>query len=142
MPATDLAVSVANALKLAHELARDLRKCETEAQIREGIEELAARLLDARADAVGLQELVVSLRRRAKSADIKLINAAAFDNALDNYVRRETSSGGFVFIERENQERSPLFCAHCFGKRALSILQPTVLEKMLRCPSCGTVTKD
>jgi hypothetical protein len=142
MPATDLAAFVATALKSAHELAMDLRKRETEAEIREGIDEIAARLLDARSHAVGFQELVVSLRRRAKSADIKLINAIAFDGAIDNYVRRETSSGGFVFVERENLEHSPQFCANCFGKRTLSILQPTVLDKVLRCPSCGTVTKD
>jgi hypothetical protein len=142
MPGVKLPASVTSALKSAHELALELRKCDDTNVLKEGIGELSRILADARADAIAVQELVSSLRQRLKAADTKLISAIAFDQAMDNYVRRSTAGGGFVYVERENFEKSPWFCASCFSKRNLSILQPTVIEHMLRCPSCGTVTKE
>jgi hypothetical protein len=142
MAGVKLPAAVTSALKSAHELALELRKCDDKAELKAGVEELSFHLAEARADALALQELISSLRQRLKAADTKLISAMAFDQATDNYVRRSTDSGGFVYVERENFENSPWFCANCFSKRSLSILQPTVIEHMLRCPSCGTVTKE
>jgi hypothetical protein len=142
MPTVKLAATVTNTLKDAHEIVLQLRSCDEPDALKRGIEQAAYMLAEARADALAVQELVSSLRARLKAANTTLLNAIAFDQATDNYIRRPTMGGGFVYVERENMENSPLFCAHCFGKRTLSILQPTVIEHMLRCPGCGTTTKD
>src|ERR1700761_2765822 len=135
MPSSNIVDTVSAGLRSAHEMALELRKCENADALREGIDEIATKLLDVRTETLKLQEQVNVLKRRAGSAaNIRAMDALAFDRSIDNYVRRDTAGGGFVYVERENMANSPLFCAHCFGKRHLSILQPTVIERMLRCP--------
>jgi hypothetical protein len=142
MPAAKSAPIVTNALKSAHELILELRTCDDLVEMRAGIEKVALHIADARANALDAQEAIVALQRRLRTADVKRASALSFDATIDNYIRRPTKGGGFVYVERDNFENSPLFCANCFGKSVLSIFQPTVIEHMLRCPACGTATKD
>jgi regulator of replication initiation timing len=129
-------------LKSAYELVRDLRKSNDPAVLKAGVEELTDRLLAAREDALRIVEELEILKEENARLKAQLAKADDFAETAKKYVRRQTGAGGFVYVETELQnEQSPNYCANCFDSKKLSILQPTVVHRVVRCPACEATTK-
>jgi hypothetical protein len=137
------ALGAFGALKSAYELVRDLRKSNDPVALKAGIEELTDRLLAAREDAFRFIEQLETLKEENATLRAQLSKADDFSGIAEKYVRRQTGPGGYVYVEKEPPEgtRSPDFCAHCFDKKKLAILQPTVVSRVFRCPECQGTTK-
>ncbi len=134
------------ALKTAYDLVQDLRKSNDARTLKAGIEELADRLLSARAESLKTFEDYRMADDRANAAEAKLKAALAFNEIEGNYVLRRLYPGAFVYREgtiREADLDPPNYCASCFARKELSIFQPVrgyggspVIGHI--CPTCKT----
>jgi hypothetical protein len=144
MPGIAEAAGVFGALKTAYELVQDLRKTHDARKLKDGIDELADRLLQAHADAFRTMEEYQAAVNRANAAEAKLQERVNFEKEAENFVRHYCFPGVFVYREktpRNDEEKPPNYCAHCFGRKKLVILQATgaSYQRLLtfRCPECG-----
>jgi hypothetical protein len=121
------ATGILGALKTVYDLVHDLRKSNDVNMLKAGIEELSDRLLASKANEFKMSEEYKAALERAETAEEKLKTLLDFEVDEEKYILRRLYPGAFVYREkqvREGEQNPPNYCANCFGRKQISILQP------------------
>lgn len=108
----------------------------------------AKRLSELQRELVDAQIRETSLIQENAALKQTIADYEKFDIERQHYTRKQKPSGAWVVQVRPgeefeaNVEKGVEFCAHCFQKRELSILQPVEKTRSpniyLRCNTCGS----
>jgi hypothetical protein len=148
MAAMATGAAALTSLRSLYEIAKDIRNANDADKLRMA----AAQMFDL---ALAAREQVAILEEERNSAVVELAalkasveNAKAFDEEIKNYTRQRNYTGAFVYREKPipgSDAPSPHYCANCFGKKKLSVLQPEkgshahLTVQIYACPECDTV---
>jgi len=140
------AAAVVSALKSASDIVDKLRSGDTKDDLRNAGAALAELLISARMAALDLieQKAVLmdersSLNQRIEMLERENRRLADFDEKSEKYERLQTSTGKFVYREKQSSDSNvsaPYLCPHCVSEKKLSILQGRRDDTYHFCHAC------
>jgi hypothetical protein len=140
-------IAALSSLRSLYEIARDVRNSNDPERLRAAAGQMFDLAFAAREQVAALQEERNAALIKLASLETEIEKAKRFDDHAENYARELTTTGAFVYREKESPESqgpSPYYCPHCFSNKRLSMLNPssaTPWEEVQahRCPACNAM---
>ena len=144
MPIT-AGLSALTTVKSLYEIIRDAREKDDPTKLRTAFDQMLDVALAAREQVFLLSEERNAAVQGLAEAEQEIKRMTSFDESADDYIAEQRYPGTTVYIRKGSEPvegRLQAFCAHCIGKKRLSILQATTKtvarNREHLCPECKT----
>lgn len=128
-----------SSLKTATDIAKSLLALREFAQFNSQLADLLSAVVDARLQAVSMQEAHTAVASRVKELEQELETLKNWEAEAKNYEPLEVSRGVFAYVSKSNAQplqSAQKLCSNCFHQNIKSFLQQANEERPLRSLSC------
>ena len=133
------ATAAFTSLKTATDIAKTLLSLREAAQFNSQLSDLLQAVVEARLQAVAIQESHAVVTARVKELENDIENLKSWHAEAENYKVLEVASGLFAYVAKDNQQSlqsTQKLCSNCFHQNIKSFLQQANEARPLRSLSC------
>ena len=132
--------SAISSLKTASDIAKSLLALREAAQFNSQLADLLSAVVDARLQAVSIQEAHTVVASRVKELEQEIERLKSWEAEAKNYEALEVASGMFAYVAKDNNQplqSAQKLCSNCFHQKIKSFLQQeNEARPLLRSLSC------
>jgi DNA-directed RNA polymerase subunit RPC12/RpoP len=133
------ATAAFTSLKTATDIAKTLLALREAAQFNSQINDLLQAVVEARLQAVAIQESHTSVSSRVKELENEIERMKSWQAEAENYKVLEVARGLFAYVAKDNQQplqSTQKLCSNCFHQNIKAFLQQASEEQRMRSLSC------
>ncbi len=133
------ATAAFTSLKTAADIAKTLLALREAAQFNSQLSDLLQAVVEARLQAVAIQESHTSVTSQVKELENEIERLKSWQAEAENYKVLEVASGLFAYVAKDNQQplqSTQKLCSNCFHQSIKSFLQQASEARPMRSLSC------
>ena len=128
-----------SSLKTATDIAKSLLALREAAQFNSQLADLLSAVVDARLQAVAIQEAHTTVTSRVKELEQEIESLKSWEAEAKNYETLEVARGVFAYVAKDNNQpfqSAQKLCSNCFHQQIKSFLQQANEDRPNRSLSC------